>query len=183
MMHSMFSSGVSVQGMRQQAGIDRGYYFRYQLMRPKYDVFEEKLISKFLSNLDNAKSALLIAVKDYLKKINGEWFRGTGRQRGTVFLNKLNEAKNFVELIAALKIAIKDGNENYDSLKTYIYNMINSKFADNQLSSFYDSIFHTYKFFLNGLIERLDKEVITEYISNATGLSKNLSQITRNYLI
>lgn len=98
-----------------------------------------KLIKEAASSMvyhpERVKTILEEAATAYLKKIEELWFRRDGRKRAEEFITKLSETKTTSQLIHTLNEVIQVGNEDSDSLKTFIFNHINLHFCDKKLEN------------------------------------------------
>jgi len=87
-------------------------------------------------NPELLKNKLEEAVTAYLKEIENKWFRNNGRKRAEELKTKITQANTTVQLISALTEVINAGNEDKDSLKTFIFSCIKLNYCDNKLDNF-----------------------------------------------
>ena len=132
-----YRSSPSSQFLTQQASLDKALVRMYKDYHTIIDPFIEIAATTILSDFDKLKSALKTAVTAYLKEIEYKFFRNDGRERAQALNKRLSETNHILELIPALEEVIKNGNEDYDSLKTFLFKNINLNFCDNKLYRFH----------------------------------------------
>jgi hypothetical protein len=133
------------------------HFFKYQKPNnKKYETLIKKSVQNMLSNFDDLKDRLKGSVEAYLFGIEHSFLRNKGKCRANELLKNLSKAKHYTELISPLKEAIKEGNENSDSLKTVLYTWITAMFCDSQLFVRFD-VKPTR--FLNDILAETEKQV------------------------
>ncbi len=187
-----FSSGSSSLSLGQKISL-QGEIMRAAGLRAKtrakaianarshYEIFIEESVNKILSNFDKFKMSLEESVEDYLSEIQNKFFRTAGRNRANKFQKSITEAKCNTDLILALKESIKEGNEDYDSLKTFLYAGIDSKFCDNNATKFCNPLRVSYTEFLNDILTHAEKQLVPECISNVSHLPAVLLGLINEY--
>jgi hypothetical protein len=193
-MFSSSSEHLKQKAMHESSEI-KGYLDGYA----EYKKFVEKTTNKIFSNPLLFRNVLKTSATDYLNATRYDWFRSAGKTRGDNLQRSAHEAKDLVDSITALKEAIKEGAEKPDSLKTFIYNLIQAQ------SSFCDRTearhFRSYPMkisaeqFLNDIVKLaeadqryIDKQaekhaikVSSEVQETAPELIDHLSNIISNY--
>ncbi len=101
----------------------------------RYQNLIEKSANCMIADPAKLKNILITAVSEYLDAIKDKYFRNEGRKRANELLKKLDGADNPKELIDALASVIDSnkGNENKDSLKTFLFKNINQSFCENKI--------------------------------------------------
>lgn len=128
---------------------------------------------------------------DYLNKTRHDWFRSAGKTRGENLQTSAHEAKDIVDSIQVLKEAIKEGANKPDSLKTFLYKLIQANFCDQE-----DVIrFRGYPMrigadqFLSDIVKHAEADPRFQHISSrqakeihaTTGLPENLTNLMKGY--
>lgn len=166
----MFRSGSpSSRFLTQQAGLDRAMVNQYKSYHKIIDPLIKIAATTILSEFDKLKNTLEIAVTAYLKEIEYKFFRNDGQERAQALNKKITESNNISELIPALEEVIKKGNEDDDSLKTFLFKSINLNFCDNKIYPFYAV---RYTDLLKMIIKEIKKQFEPIRLENTSGLSE-----------
>lgn len=151
------SNSPSSQFLAREAAQNRACMYQLEI----YNDFINGVVKKMISEFDNLKSVLEKAVTAYLNEIEHKFFRKDGYKRALTLNKNIIEANNILELVLALEEAIKTGNEDDDSLKTFLFKSINLNFCNKNHFKFYPPSFRTFSStsFLKKLIREVKDEL------------------------
>lgn len=133
---------------------------------------EEKIINDF----DNFKKIIQKAATDYKNAIQDKWLRKNGRERAT----KLEKAQSTGEIISAFEKVFTEGNDNEDSLRTYVSKAINEKYNFTIHHSAWINLKY-HDLMISKQIEEELREKQQHEVKIATDLLTDLSKIINGY--
>ncbi|MCX7121073.1 MAG: hypothetical protein NTZ67_04785 [Gammaproteobacteria bacterium] len=140
-MFSFFqSSGQSNMSRELDISYSKNFAFNREAKRQdnlRYQNLIKSAACAMISDTETLKNTLKNAIETYLKTIENKFFRNDGRKRANKLKKEINEASTSSEIITALKSILNVGNEDKDSLKTFLLSNINLTFCQNKIPSFY----------------------------------------------
>lgn len=142
-MFSFFqSSGMSNMSRELNISYYKNYDFNQEAKRQdnlRYQNLINTVVHDMIFDTEKLKNTLKNAIETYLKAIENKFFRNDGRKRANQLKKEINEASTSSEMITALKSILNVGNEDKDSLKTFLLSNINSTYCQNKMRSFYST--------------------------------------------
>lgn len=161
-----------------QQNAEREIVYKNTIKKSAIDIF---------SNPELFKSKLKDAIEDYLKSIEWEFWRYDGRKRAEKLKTEILRSKTTRQFIPALKEAISIGNEDVDSLKTFIFNCINLNFCEKKLPfNFIQNRLEQILAEINGIIKlRQDKSLLcyAAFFSQASNFNRLPMDLVREIMI
>lgn len=139
----------------------------------KYDFLINKAVNKMLSNFPDFKLAIGKFVNNYLNEIEYKFFRSAGKERARDLLTKIHKATCFSDIFSEVKEKIKEGNEEVDSLKSFLFRGIDRKYCENKADRF-DYFPLSRKAFLNDIIQEAEKLIAHEEVFNLNNSTPEL---------
>lgn len=118
----------------------------------QYQTMVNNVACKMVRDLDQLKNIIIISATAYHQHVEHKFFRGQGRKRASVLIDKVNESNNVDAVLSALEMAIQSGNENDDSLKVYLFKGIKQGFSEKDDINLYLSFGQSISTFLMRLI-------------------------------
>lgn len=117
---------------------------------------------KISSEMSEFKTILQSATSQYQKEIQNKYFRNTGRARAEKFQQELKDAKQDSDVLKAYETAISAGNQNEDSLKTFIFLEMTKKYWPHDVHNL-KSTLSTYYSGITYFLEKISKELHNLY--------------------
>lgn len=126
-------SNKSMDPCKQKWGVsDRSILNSIKQKNEIQDSITIETSNAIIANPEKFKDTLVLAANHYKAAIQDEWFRNDGRKRADRLIQEVKDSKSHLETVSVVSRTIQKGNENPDSLKTFLYLYIVENFCKHK---------------------------------------------------